>query len=182
MKGENWFLLLHAGAPGTDMKRVPQCPSLNLKLYILGTVPASYTLYHAQCHICHSLCAPHQALCSSHLVLHVYPDVCSMYCVPGHLHLGSCSMHYVTSVACCTLYYIRSLESHVHRYQVLPLESVCHRPCPGSINGVTQAMILICSTVAKQTLGQFLNSTYRYLCNLGKVTSLPNASVSPTIK
>lgn len=45
VKGENWFLLLHAGAPGTDMKRVPQCPSLNLKLYILGTVPASYTLF-----------------------------------------------------------------------------------------------------------------------------------------
>lgn len=137
------------GAPGADMKRVLRCLLLNLKLYIPGTVPASYTLYHAQRHVCHSRCAPRQALCSSHLVLHVYPDVCSMYHVPCHLHLGSCSMHYVTSVACCTPYYIRPLESHVHHDQVLPLESVCHRPCPGSTNGVTRAIILMCSTVAK---------------------------------
>lgn len=129
------------------------------------------------------------------------------YAILSALHAGPCAPHalsrmhtlmYVpgtTSPATNTLdvlhalcrmllqsCYIRPLESHVHRYQVLPLESVCHRPCPGSINGVPRAMILICSAVVKQPLGQILNSPYRYLCDLGKVTSLPNASVSPTVK
>lgn len=66
VRRENWLLLLHAGAPGTDMKRVLWAPLLNL--YTLGTMSPRHIL-------CTSItyatpCVPH-TLCSVCTLMHV---------------------------------------------------------------------------------------------------------------
>lgn len=82
---ENWPLPLCAGAPGTAMKKASLCPIVALQVLYPGCrILTLYIVYHTQCHVPHALCAPYQALCSSNLVLRVYSDACSRYCVPCH--------------------------------------------------------------------------------------------------
>lgn len=102
VRRENWILPLHAGAPGTDMKRGSLCPLLKLKHYTLGTM--SPCTLSSITYAMHALYAPYQALGSSYLVcvttlMHV---PCPVSHVTYSLDPAPCTMSHPVHDALCT--------------------------------------------------------------------------------
>lgn len=130
VRRENWLLLLHAGAPGTDMKRVLWAPMLNL--YTLGTMSPRHIL-------CTSItyatpCVPHTLSC-------VYPDARSTLRPMDTVHLDRAprTTSYLLHDALCTTYHLLNpmptVSGPIPGKCVPSTLSWAHEQCPSCLGG-----------------------------------------------